>query len=85
METAVWAAQVVALAVTANGDVTSAPSRGAATTMPDVNFALMDVDGVEHPVTANKIKRPVKLNKTRALGGSSMLFCFLAPGQVQAP
>ena len=47
--------QVVALAVTAKGDVTLAPFSGAATKIPEVNFAVMEGGGTEHPMIANAI------------------------------
>jgi len=35
--------------------------------MPEVNFALIDADGVAHPVIANAKQRPEKLDNVSAL------------------
>ena len=65
METTGCDAHVVALALTVNGDVKSLPSSGAATLIPEVNFAVTDAGGIEHPVIASPNESAAKLSKTR--------------------
>jgi len=78
-------AQVVALAVTVNGDVTWAPFTGAATVIPDVNFALIDADGVAHPDSASAISRQLMLSMLRARRDIRTLSKFLAPDKIRTP
>ena len=66
-----------ALAVTKKGDVTLAPLRGATTDMPEVNFAVTDGGGMEHPVIANARRTPVKVNNMRVLKCSDGPLCVL--------
>jgi hypothetical protein len=67
-----------------NGDVTSAPFTGATTEIPELSFALIEADGVAHPVIANARQRPEKLNKVSALTFQLELLCFRATLRAQA-
>lgn len=77
--------QVVALAVTVKGDVTSAPFKGVATKIPEVNFAVTEAGGAEHPMIANAMNRPESLNKAGTLEGNNEPFCFPAIDREEAP
>lgn len=68
MDVTGWDWHDSALAVSENGDVTLAPSRGATTEMPEFNFAVTDGGGMEHPVIANARKTPVEVNNVPGLG-----------------
>ena len=82
MESAGCDTQVVAFAVTVNGDVTSAPLEGATTAISVVNAALVDTDGAEHPAIASATSRPVTLNMLRVLICSDGLLFSLTTGRV---
>jgi len=71
METTGCEPQVFALALKLNGDVTLVPSRGAETEIPDVNFAVTDAGGIEHPVTTIGTSRAVRAKIVRAFKNSS--------------
>jgi hypothetical protein len=77
--------QDFALAVTVKGEVTLAPSRGAATEILELNFAVTDGDGMEHPVIANARRTPVKMNNVDALMCSDApLSCALVADRFNA-
>ena len=84
METTGRDAQLVALAVKVNGDVTSAPSIGAATEMPEDNFAVTDGGGIEHPVIAIPDARAAKPKNSRGSKYRKPL-CFAKIDRAQFP
>ena len=53
--------------------------------MPEVNFAVTDGGGIEHPVIANARRTPVKVNNERFLKSSDGPMCVLAVDGLQAP